>query len=144
MWFQAFKLCSTGEDRVDLSYDCLISEQARTALADRIEASSEFSKSLQRPETTGVEDEEESDEDDPMGEDVVLYDEIDSSRSIDEEVETLMLQNPNHTVTNQAGAESDHDDVQIVGTHVERYTGHKFSPHVATGGWIEWDASSHM
>ena len=46
--------------------------------------------SLQRPETTGVE-EEEVYEDDPMDEGTVLCDEIDSSKMIDEEVEALIL-----------------------------------------------------
>jgi hypothetical protein len=40
----------------------------------------------------GIENREEIDEDDPMDESMVLCDEIDSSRMIDEEVEALILQ----------------------------------------------------
>ena len=36
MFIQAYKLCSTGEGGFDLSYECLTSEQARTALKKRI------------------------------------------------------------------------------------------------------------
>ena len=91
-----------------------------------------------------MEDEEEVDEDDLMDEDTVLYDGVDSSRTIDEEVEALMLQEPRHLLMDQTNAESDHDDVQIVGTHIERYTGHEFSSHAATNWWMEWDAVSHV
>ena len=138
-----YKLCSIGEGGFDLSYQCLTSEQARTALKEHIAASPEFAKSFKRPETAGVEEEEEIDEDDPIDEDVVLCDEIDSSRMIDE-VEALILQEPRHLLMDQADAESDHDDVHIVGTYVERYTGHEFSSHAATNLWMEWDAVSHM
>ncbi len=122
----------------------MTSEHARAALQDRIAASPEFSRSLQCPATTGVEDEEESSEDGSMGQDAVLYDEVDSSRTIDEEVEALMLQRSSHLVTDQANAESDHDDVCIVGAHVERYTGHVLPSHAVNGEWMEWDATSHM
>ena len=44
--FQAFKLCSTGEGGFDLSYECLTSEWAKAALAERIETSPEFAKSV--------------------------------------------------------------------------------------------------
>ena len=60
----------------------MTSEQARNALIERLATCPEFAKSLQRPEITGVEDEEEVDEDDPMNEGAVLYDEIDSSKMI--------------------------------------------------------------
>lgn len=79
-----------------------------------------------------------------MGEDVVPYDEIDSSRTIDEEVEALVLQQPSYLLANQADAEPEHDDVHVIGTHVEKYTGHKFSSYVATCEWMEWDATSHV
>jgi len=48
---QAFRLCSTGEDGLNLSYECLTSERARTALKERIAASPEFAKNLQQLET---------------------------------------------------------------------------------------------
>ena len=143
IFIQAYKLCSTGEGGLDLSYECLTSKQARTALTERLAASPEFAKSLQRPETTGVE-EEEVDEDDPMDEGAVLCDEIDSSKMIDEEVEALILQEPTHLPMNQVDIESDYNDVQIVGPHVEKYTGCEFSSRAATNWWMEWDATSHI
>ena len=142
--FQAFKLCSTGEGGFDLSYECLTSGQARAALVERIKASPEFAKSLQRPETMRVEEGEEIDEHDSMSKDAVPYDEIDSSRTIGEEVEALILQEPNHLPMDQIDAGSDHDDVHIIGINVDRYTGHEFSSCTATSGWMEWDATSHI
>ena len=121
----------------------MISERARAALKVRIATSPEFSKNLQRPETTEAKVEEEKSGNDAVSE-VVSYDEIDSSRTIDEEVEALILQKPNHLFRSPADVESDHDDVHIIGMHVEKYTGLEFSSHVATGGWVEWDATSHM
>ena len=113
----------------------------RAALAERIAASPEFAKSLQRPVTVGTEDNEELEEDDSMGE--VMYDEIDSSRMLDEEVEALILQKPRHTLMDQTDVESGSDDVHIVGAHMERYTGHEFSSCIATNWWM-WDAVSHI
>lgn len=120
----------------------MTSKRARDTLAERTAASPEFAKNLQRPEIMEAEDDEELDEDDPMDE--VTYDEIDSSRMIDQEVEALILQKPEHLLIGKPGAESDHGDVHIVGTHVERYTGLEFSSHAATSWWMEWDAMSHM
>ena len=79
-----------------------------------------------------------------MGEDAIPYDEIDSSRMIDEEVGALILQEPSHLPMSQDDAGSDHDDVHIIGTYVERYTGHEFSSYAANSEWMEWNAMSHM
>jgi hypothetical protein len=114
---------------------------ARDTLAERTTASPEFAKNLSRPETMGAEDDEELDEGDPTDE--VVYDEIDSSRTIDEEVEALILQKSGH-LEGEPGAESNHGDVHIVGAHVERYTGYEFSSRTATSWWMAWDATSHM
>jgi hypothetical protein len=96
----------------------------------------------------GAEDEEESSEDDSMDGDVIPYDEIDSSKTINEEVEALILQKPSHIlidpVDTELGDDGDDDGVHIIGTHVESYTGYDFSPHVATSGWMEWDAASYI
>ena len=80
-------------------------------------------------ETIGVE--EEVDEDDPMDEGAVLCDEIDSSKMIDE-VEALILQEPTHLPMDQVDTGSDHNDVQIVGSHIEKYTRCEFSSQAAT------------
>ena len=100
--YQAYKLCSTGEDGFDLSYECLTSKRAKDALAKQVAASSEFAKSLQWPEIVGEEDDDE------------------------------------------LGSDLDDGDVHVVGTHMEKYTGHEFSPRRATDWWMEWDAESHM
>ena len=74
---------------------------------------------------------------------VVRYDEIDSSRTVDEEVGAFILQETNNPSVSQRDAELDHDDVHIIGTHVERYTGHEFPSHTYTSEWMAWDATSH-
>jgi hypothetical protein len=74
----------------------------------------------------------------------VVYDEINSSRMIDEEIEALILQKPGGPTKDQPDSDSDDGDVNAVGTHVEKYTGCKLSPHKATNWWMEWDAASHM
>jgi len=73
---------------------------------------------------------------------VVICDEIDSSRMINEEVEDLVLQesiNPD-----QSDDESDYGDACPVGAQMEKYTGCEFSSCKATNWWLEWDAASHM
>jgi len=92
----------------------------------------------------GNEEGEKAGEDYSMNEDAVLYDEIDSSRTIDEQVEALFLQEPSHLHIGQIDTGSDHNDVHIIGTYVDRYTGHVFSSRTATNEWMEWDATSHM
>jgi len=74
----------------------------------------------------------------------VVYDEIDSSRMIDEETMDLILQQPGHPLAHKPDAESDHDDHQVVGANMERYTGCEFSSCTATNSWMDWDATSHM
>ena len=86
-----------------------------------------------------MEEGEEIKEDGSMGEYAVPYDEIDSSRTIDEEVGALILQEPSHI-----GAGLDLDDVHIIGSYVERFTGREFTSCAATREWMEWDATSHM
>jgi len=81
-----------------------------------------------------AEDDEEFDEDNPM--DQVTYDEIDSSRMIDEEVGALILQKPRHLLIGEPDVESDHGDVHIEGANMDRYTGHEFSSCGATNQWI--------
>ena len=91
----------------------------------------------------GEEGDEELDDGDEVG--VVVYDEIDSSKMINEEVEDLMLQEPRGLLMDNPDTNSDCDDLRIVGKNLERYTGHNFSSHMATNlwPWMEWDATSH-
>ena len=134
IFIQAYKLCSTEETGFDLSYECLISEGAKAALKERIATCPEFAKNLQRPETVEAEDGEEDGgepgQDNPK--DVVIYDETDSSKTIDEAVEALILQKPKNLLTDQADSESDHGDVHIMGEDMEKYTGHEFTSCTAT------------
>ena len=128
------------KDGLNLSYEYLTNKKAGDTLAEQIAASPEFERSFQRPGTIGEEDDDEFDEDDPMVD--VTYDEIDSSRMINE-VGTLVLQEPGHLMGEQ-NAKSDDGDIHIVGENVERYTGHQFSSHAATTWWMEWDAMPHV
>ena len=59
--------------------------------------------------------------------DEVVYNEIDSSKMVDEETMDLILQQPVHPLVHRPDAGSDHDDDQVVGPNIERYTGHEFS-----------------
>ena len=82
----------------------LTNERAKAALAKMIVASSEFAKSLQQPEGIGEEDDEELNEGNPSE---VAYDEIDSSRMMNKEVETLILQKPAGQTKDQPGSDSE-------------------------------------
>ena len=86
--------------------------------------------------------EDEKEDGDAEDEDVVLYDEVDSSRAIDEKIEALILPKPNNLPMDQENVESDQDNVHVVGPNVEQYTGHTFSAQVTTTQWMEWDATS--
>jgi len=67
----------------------------------------------------------------------VVYDEIDSSRMIDEETMDLILQQSGHPLAHKPDANSDHDDHQVVGANMERYTGREFHPvQLPIHGWI--------
>ena len=106
-----------------------------------IYSSSGIDPNIQQPRTIGEEDDDQFDEDDPMVD--VTYYEIDSSRMINEEVGTLVLQEPGHLMGEQ-DAKLDDGDMHIVGENIERYTGHQFSSCAATTWWMEWDAMSHV
>ena len=75
---------------------------------------------------------------------MVVYDEIDSSRMVNEEVEDLVLQKSIDPTIDQSDTESDHGDAYPVGAQMEKYTGCEFSSRGATNWWLEWDAASHM
>lgn len=120
----------------------MTSDRARTALAERIAASPVFAKSLQRPEAYREGEDEQPEEDEQV--DAVVYDEIDSSRMIDEEITNLVLQEPGHLLADQPDAESDNEDHQVIGENMGRFTGQEFSSRAATNSWMDWDATSHM
>ena len=128
---QAFKLCSTGEEGFDLSYSSLTSEGAKKALAERIKNSQDFSDTLFRAEPMGVEDNEAIANGD-QEESTVEYDEIDSSKTLDEEIADLMT----------IPGVGDPSEEVCVGTDLEQFIGHEFSARAATTAWMKWDAKS--
>jgi len=131
-FFQAFKLCSTGEDGFNLSYESLTSEKAKKALLERMKNSKDFTDTLSRTGTIGTEEEEEEEEwVTNNGSKVIEYDEIDSSKTVEEEIADLMA----------GGAVDDlvEDDEVCVGTNLEQYIGYEFSSQTATNAWMKWD-----
>ena len=76
-----------------------------------------------------------------MDGDEIGYDEIDSSKTIDEEVEDLVLQKSNNLPTHH---ESAVEDAYIIGAHMERYTGCEFTTHTTTNDWMAWNAAPYM
>ena len=60
---------------------------------------------------------------------------------INEEVDDLILQAPEHLLVDNSDAESDHDGLHIVGANLEKYTGKDSSSYLATKSWpwLEWD-----
>jgi hypothetical protein len=126
---QAFKLCSTGEDEFKLSYHSLRSESAQKALAERIKNSKEFSNTIYRVEPMGVEGDEVIADEDQEGS-TIGYDEIDSSKTLDEEIADLMT----------VPGKDDEPEEVCVGTDLEQFVGHQFSAQTATAAWMKWDA----
>jgi len=128
---QAFKLCLTGEEGCDLSYNSLTSEKAKTKLAERMKNSQEFSSTLFRVEPIGTEDNE-VDADEDEEDSTIEYDEIDSSKTLDEEIGDLM------TVS---GVDDPSDEGEVcVGTDLDQFIGYEFSTQAATAAWMNWNA----
>jgi len=127
--FQAFKLCSTGEDGFNLSYESLTSEKAMKALSEWMKNSKDFTDTLSRVGPIGVEEEEEEVTGDGS-EKAIEYDEIDSSKTVEEEIADLMA----------GGAVNDLEEDEVcVGTNLEQYIGYEFSSQTATNSWMKWD-----
>ena len=126
---QAFKLCSTGQDEFDLSYNSLTSEGAKKALEERIKNSHIFSNTLFRAEPIGVEDDEVIPHGDQESSTVEI-DEIDSSKTSDEEIADLMT---------TPGVSEKSEEV-CIGTDLEQFIGHEFSIPAATTARMKWDA----
>lgn len=128
--FQAFELCSTGKDGFNLSYDSLTSEKAKTALAKRMKDSKDFADTLSQPEPIGTEDDDEiADDDDEHN--TIGHDEIDSSKTLDEEIADMVA-------LDVTDGPSDEDEV-CVGTNMEQYVGYEFSSQAATTAWMRWN-----
>lgn len=73
-------------------------------------------------------------EDDPIGdqgEGEIIYDDIDSSKTIDEEIVDLMTKN--------AEDELSEEEEVCIGTDLDQFIGHEFSIPNATDAWMKWD-----
>jgi hypothetical protein len=118
-------------------YESLTSEKAKTALAEQTAASPGFVKSLNWPETGS--------EEVVVGEEV-LYDEVDSSRTVEVEVGALILREPSHIIGDWESrpVDDNDDDVHIIGPFMGKYTGCDFSSCTATNEWMEWDVASNV
>lgn len=92
--------------------------------------SQEFTSTLHEPEATGVGDDDgdlpNNQEDNP-----IIYDEIDSSKTMDEETADFMAMGTADEV-------SEEDEV-CVGTNLSQFLGHEFSIPNATAAWMKWD-----
>ena len=142
---QAFELCSTGEKDFNLSYESLTSKEGRELLLKRISEDKNFYQSLGRFDP-GVEEDQDHDST-GGGDEMVYYDEIDSSKTIDAVIGDVLKQTPAGSLaeiyTNDDGRLSDESDAEYRGTgaNLDKYTGTEFSTCDATGGWMEWNGT---
>ena len=65
-----------------------------------------------------------------------MYDEIDSSKTMDEEIASFM-------VMDKVDEPSEDDEV-CVGTDLAQFIGHEFSIPSATTAWMKWDVKRHV
>lgn len=114
-------------------------------LLERIAKDPEFYKSLNRMDEGGEEEDQESD-DENGGDGKVCYDEIDSSKTIDEAVTEIIKSNPADSLADIYAdkddgslSESDAED-RGAGTNLDIYIGSEFSTCNATKGWMEWNS----
>ena len=82
----------------------------------------------------GPVDEEDEATDDDNSEGVVEYDEIDSSKTVEEEIVDLMA------ASAVDGSLDEGQDEVCVGTDLEQYIGYEFSSQAATAAWMKWDS----
>ena len=61
-----------------------------------------------------------------------MCDEIDSSRTVGEEVANLM--------TGSAGEEVSEKGEIFIGSNISQFIGYEFTPRDATATWMKWDA----
>ena len=140
---QAFQLCSTGEKDSNLSYGSLTSKEARKHLLKRISEDQKFYKSLDRFDP-GEEDQDDGDTDGDNQ--VVHYDEVDSSKTIDAAIKDVLRCTPTGSLTeiyadDNSGLSSESDsENRGTGANLDMYTGAEFSTCNATEGWMEWDS----
>ena len=123
----------------------MTSKEAHQLLLERVSADSEFYKSLKRLDE-GEEEDQGGDDDGTGDKEMVCYDEIDSSKTINEVIKDVIDRTPADRLADiyaddDSGllSESDTED-RRAGTNLDMYIGHEFSTHNATDGWMEWDS----
>jgi len=97
----------------------------------------DFTDTLSQSAPVGMEEDDEvTDGDDEV---VVEYDEIDSSKTLEEEIADFMAQG---TVDGPLGGPLGGDEEEVcVGTNLEQYIGYEFSSQTATNAWMKWDST---
>jgi hypothetical protein len=122
----------------------LTSKEAHHLLLERISTDQEFYKSLKGSDEGGEEDQDDNDNDGDNK--TVHYDEIDSSKTINEAIADVIKRAPADCLADiyvdkddGLSGESDAED-RGTGTNLDMYTGHEFSTRNATGGWMEWNS----
>jgi hypothetical protein len=94
-------------------------------------SSQEFIDTLSGMEPIGIEEDDENYLPSDQKGDAVIYDEIDSSKTIDEEVIALM------TADMEDGVSEDGE--VCVGTDLSQFIGHEFTATAATNAWMKWN-----
>ena len=123
----------------------MASKEAHQLLLERVSTDQKFYKSLRRSDK-GVEEDQDNNSDNDSDDMVVCYDEIDSSKTIDAAIADVFECTPADCLADIYADEgdrlSDESDTEDRGTgaNLDIYTGHEFSTHNATGGWMEWDS----
>jgi len=95
-----------------------------------MKSSQDFLDTLSQVEPVGTEDDEVVDE--VQENSTVEHDEIDSSKTLGEEIADLMT-------APGVGGSSDEGEV-CVGTDLEQFIGYEFSVQAATTAWMRWNA----
>ena len=94
--------------------------------------SKDFTDTLSQLGSLGTEEDEFADS---GNEGAIEYDDIDSSKTVEEEIADLMAKD---TVDGSLDEDEDEDEV-CVGTDLEQYIGYEFSSQAATNAWMKWD-----
>ena len=90
-------------------------------------SSQEFTDTLHEPEPIGTEE----DPPDNQEGNHIIYDDIDSSGTMDEEIAGFMVMG--------LADESSVEDEVCVGTDLSQFIGNEFSIPNATAAWMKWD-----
>ena len=127
---------------INLSYESLTSKEALKLLLQRVGEDPKFYQSLSRF-NPGEEDKDDDDTDEDNQ--VVQYDEIDSSKTIDAAIEDVLRLIPAGSLAeiyaddSELLSESDSED-RGTGANLDMYTGAESSTCNATGRWMEWNS----